>query len=85
MLQVQMDVLCCTNCELVYYLLLMLPNLPIVAQQPARAVSTGEINLQSASATFTQLGEPVSRSIFRPVGLKLVYVQPFIFCPRYFS
>lgn len=64
MLQVHTDVLCRTKLKLVYYLLFMLPNLPLptVAQQPARALSTGKISPQSASATLTILAGHLSPS-----------------------
>ena len=51
-----MDVLCFTKFELVYYFLLMLPNLPTVAQQPARAVSTGKMSTVSFRHSLTTGG-----------------------------
>lgn len=64
MLQVHTDVLCRTKLKLVFYLLFMLPNLPLptVAPQPARALSTGKISPQSAFATLTILAGHLSPS-----------------------
>ena len=73
-----MDVLCFTKFAVVYYFLLMLPNLSIVAQATSSRIRGISVHSQLPPLSHSWWG------ISRPLGDKLVCIQHFIFCPRCF-